>query len=348
MVESNERSISLRPSAKPILGSNALIRMGFPYLVSPIWKNGVSLKEMAMLDVSSFLENDKIKNGFHYPVSISLRGKSIAGYFVNHHIAHAASCYYSSGFQDSAIIPHDGFGNGFSYHSGLVLYGENNNLYPLSPNHLSIGTLYKSVAIMLNLGGFGEGKLMGLAPYGKPHFFNKDFVENWFGVGRRFKKADQLRLWNEYCITTAKKMGYDMSALGDQEKITDPINADIAASTQKLFEECYLYTVKMSHSLLAKSGIKTTNLCITGGTALNCPSNSKIYNEGPFKNLFIEPSCSDDGLAVGCALYLYHHLLGNKLLKKNDDTFISPYFGRTIKEDEILSLIHISEPTRPY
>ena len=83
------------------------------------WKNGVSLKEMAMLNVSSFLENDKIKNGFHYPVSISLRGKSIAGYFINHHIAHAASCYYSSGFQDSAIITHDGFGNGFSYHSGL-------------------------------------------------------------------------------------------------------------------------------------------------------------------------------------------------------------------------------------
>ena len=100
---------------------------------------------------------------------------------------------------------------------------------------------------MLNLGGFGEGKLMGLAPYGKPHFFNQDFVENWFGVGRRFKKADQLRLWNEYCITTAKNMGYDMSALGDQDKITDPINADIAASTQKLFEECYLYTAQMSH-----------------------------------------------------------------------------------------------------
>ena len=85
-----------------------------------------------------------------------------------------------------------------------MLYGESNHLYPLSPNHLSIGTLYKSVAIMLNLGGFGEGKLMGLAPYGKPNFFNQDFVENWFGVGRRFKKSDQLRLWKEYCYTTAK------------------------------------------------------------------------------------------------------------------------------------------------
>ena len=112
-----------------------------------------------------------------------------------------------------------------------------------------------------------------------------------------------------------------MSALGDQDKITDPINADIAASTQKLFEECYLYTAQMSYSLLVKSGINTNNLCITGGTALNCPSNSKIHNEGPFKNLFIEPSCSDDGLAVGCALYLYHHLLGNKLSKNNDDAY---------------------------
>ena len=120
-------------------------------------------------------------------------------------------------------------------------------------------------------------------------------------------------------------MGYDISALGDKEKITDPINADIAASTQKLFEECYLYTARMSHSLLTKSGINTNNLCITGGTALNCPSNSKIYNEGPFKNLFIEPSCSDDGLAVGCALYLHHHLLGNKLSTKNENTFVNKH-----------------------
>ena len=330
---------------KERVANNSLASTGYldSYVMLERWKNGVSLKEMAMFNVSSFLENEKIKNGFHYPVSISLRGKSIAGYFINHHIAHAASCYYSSGFQDSAIITHDGFGNGFSYHSGLVLYGKDNNLYPLSPNHLSIGTLYKSVAIMLNLGGFGEGKLMGLAPYGKPHFFHQDFVENWFGVGRRFKKANQLSLWKEYCRTTAKSMGYNMDALGDKDKITDPINVDIAASTQKLFEECYLYAAHTSHSLLAKSGIKTNNLCLTGGTALNCPSNSKIYNEGPFDNLFIEPSCSDEGLAVGCALYLYHHLQGNKLSAKTNNTFISPYFGRTIKEDEIVEALKTFE-----
>jgi carbamoyltransferase len=130
-----------------------------------------------------------------------------------------------------------------------------------------------------------------------------------------------------------------MDALGDKDKITDPINVDIAASTQKLFEECYLYAAHASHSLLAKSGIKTNNLCLTGGTALNCPSNSKVYNEGPFDNLFIEPSCSDEGLAVGSALYLYHHLQGNKLSVKTKNTFISPYFGRTIKEDEIVEAL---------
>ena len=326
---------------KEKIANNSLASTGYldNYVMLKRWKDGASLNEIAMFDASSFLENEKIKNGFHYPVSISLRGKSIAGYFINHHIAHAASCYYSSGFQDSAIITHDGFGNGIGYHSGLILYGKDNSLYPLSPNHLSIGSLYKSVAIMLNLGGFGEGKLMGLAPYGKPHFFHHDFVENWFGIGRRFKNANQLNLWKEYCCTSAKNMGYDMSALGDKDKITDPINVDIAASTQKLFEECYLYAARMSHNLLTKSGIDTNNLCLTGGTALNCPSNSKVYNEGPFDNLFIEPSCSDEGLAVGSALYLYHHIQGNKLSVKTDNTFISPYFGRTIKEDEIIKAL---------
>ena len=330
---------------KERIANNSLASTGYldNYVMLKRWKDGASLNEMAMFDASSFLENEKIRNGFHYPVSISLRGKSIAGYFINHHIAHAASCYYSSGFQDSAIMTHDGFGNGVGYHSGLILYGKDNILYPLSPNHLSIGSLYKSVAIMLNLGGFGEGKLMGLAPYGKPHFFHQDFVENWFGVGRRFKKANQLSLWKEYCRTTAKNMGYNMDALGDKDKITDPINVDIAASTQKLFEECYLYAARMSHNLLTKSGIDTNNLCLTGGTALNCPSNSKVYNEGPFDNLFIEPSCSDEGLAVGSALYLYHHIQGNKLSVKTDNTFISPYFGRTIKEDKIIEALKAFE-----
>ena len=330
---------------KEKVANNSLASTGYldTYVMLERWKKGASLNEIAMFDASSLLENENIKNGFHYPVSISLRGKSIAGYFINHHIAHAASCYYSSGFQNSAIITHDGFGNGVGYHSGLVLYGKDNNLYPLSPNHLSIGSLYKSVAIMLNLGGFGEGKLMGLAPYGKPHFFHQDFVENWFGVGRRFKKANQLILWKEHCLTTAQNMGYDMSALGDKDKITDPINVDIAASTQKLFEECYLYAAHMSHGLLAKSGIGTNNLCLTGGTALNCPANTKIYNEGPFDNVFIEPSCSDDGLAVGSALYLYHHIQDNKLSLKTNSTFISPYFGRKIKEDEIVEALKIFE-----
>ncbi len=335
---------------KERIANNSLASTGYldNYVMLKRWKDGTSLNEMAMFDASSFLENEKIKNGFHYPVSISLRGKSIAGYFINHHIAHAASCYYSSGFQDSAIITHDGFGNGVGYHSGLILYGKDNILYPLSPNHLSIGSLYKSVAILLNLGGFGEGKLMGLAPYGKPHFFHQDFVENWFGVGRRFKKANQLSLWKEYCRTTAKNMGYNMDALGDKDKITDPINVDIAASTQKLFEECYLYAARMSHNLLTKSGIDTNNLCLTGGTALNCPSNSKVYNEGPFDNLFIEPSCSDEGLAVGSALYLYHHIQGNKLSVKTDNTFISPYFGRTIKEDKIIEALKAFESKITY
>ncbi len=335
---------------KERIANNSLASTGYldNYVMLKRWKDGTSLNEMAMFDASSFLENEKIKNGFHYPVSISLRGKSIAGYFINHHIAHAASCYYSSGFQDSAIITHDGFGNGVGYHSGLILYGKDNILYPLSPNHLSIGSLYKSVAILLNLGGFGEGKLMGLAPYGKPHFFHHDFVENWFGIGRRFKNANQLNLWKEYCCTSAKNMGYDMGALGDKDKITDPINVDIAASTQKLFEECYLYAARMSHNLLTKSGIDTNNLCLTGGTALNCPSNSKVYNEGPFDNLFIEPSCSDEGLAVGSALYLYHHIQGNKLSVKTDNTFISPYFGRTIKEDKIIEALKAFESKITY
>jgi carbamoyltransferase len=165
---------------------------------------------------------------------------------------------------------------------------------------------------------------MGLAPYGKPSFFRPDFVGNWYDISRRFDMPHAAAWWR-HCMNMIQQMGYDASALAVKARITEPVNADLAASTQKVFEECYLQAIHSAQGLLLNSRIRTQRLCLSGGTALNCPSNSKIFREGPFDDIFIEPSCSDDGLAIGAALYVHHHLYGNPVFNgaaRSDPAFL--------------------------
>ncbi|MFN7222106.1 MAG: carbamoyltransferase C-terminal domain-containing protein [Burkholderiales bacterium] len=305
------------------------------------WDQGLSLPDIATrIDARPLFDNATVKYGFHYPVTVGLGNRSFAGFFVNHHISHAASCFFRSTYSEAAVLTHDGYANGAGYNGGLMCYGRGNELLPLGPHHLAIGSLYDAVGILLNLGFQGPaGKLMGLAPYGKPRFFHPRFAGNWYDIAQTQKRAHH-EVWIEHCLASAQKMGYDMSALGVKERITDPINVDIAASTQKLFEESYLGTVQTLHALMVNSGVNVKELCLSGGTALNCPSNSRIYRESSFDNIFIEPSCGDDGLAIGSALYVYHHLLGNKRTLPTQD--VRPevaYLGAQFTPEQIAQVL---------
>lgn len=326
------------------------------YVAIPRWYEGTTLEELSRCNVSQVRDSEVNQFGFSYPVTVTLDGRSIPGYFVNHHVAHAASCFFQSDFEEAAIITHDGFGNGAGYQSGLILHGRGNEVVVLSPHHLGIGTLYDHTALLLGLHAGGaagmQGKLMGLAPYGKPCFFHHGYIGNWHDGTRLFGK-DPAVAWLAHCRQMSSAMGYDLSALGDKKRMTERVNTDIAASTQKLFEECFLYAVTMTRSLLLNSGITTTNLCLSGGTALNCPSNSRLFREAPFDRMFVEPSCSDDGLAIGAALYLHHHLLGHPR-GHNFARYPSPYLGVLHHAETVQSAltkyserISVSTPTEP-
>jgi len=174
-----------------------------------------------------------IRHGFHYPATLSLNGRAIPAYFIQHHMAHAASIYYLAGVERAAILCHDGFGSGQSYHSGMFYYGDGHRIFPLAPHHLVAGAIYETAGIRLNLGLIGPaGKLMGLAPYGTPKFFAERFVGNMFdllGSGHKQPPAD----WINHCLSRAEAFRYDLRAFRDRDQMTAPINADIAASTQK-------------------------------------------------------------------------------------------------------------------
>ena len=234
---------------------------------------------------------------FHYSATLTLEGRDIPACYIHHHLAHTAVSYYFSGYDHAAVLKHDGFANGNLYHSGMMYFAEGTKIYPIGPYHLSIGGLYDRIANHLGLGSVGAaGKLMGLAAYGKPRFFHHSFLGNW--KDHRNAGINLVHAWLEHCENQARDMGYDFTNYRNADQITEKSNVDIAASTQKLFEEIRLRTVHTMMSFLRNNGISTNNLCLSGDTALNCPSNSQIQNYGPFEKVYVEPCCDDSGIAI--------------------------------------------------
>lgn len=304
------------------------------YISTNTWNKGQTLEAIRAQNIRPFLDLDEIRLGFHYPLTVTLGGRSIPGYAIHHHLAHASASYYQSPFDYAAIHTHDGWGNGIGYHSGMFYLGRGNRIFPLCPSHLSLGNLYDIVGQSLQLGIVGSaGKLMGLSAYGKPRFFDHRYVGNWYDLAENVKDATPETSWWHHCIRKAQHMGYDMSVLAKPEHATAPVNADIAASTQKLFEETSLYATEVLHDLLLNNSEKPPNLCMSGGTALNCPTNSRVFTESPFERIFVEPCCDDSGIAIGAALCLYYNLLDNP--RSNDDKAMSPYLGPAYTRDDM-------------
>ncbi len=129
----------------------------------------------------------------------------------------------------------------------------------------------------------------------------------------KYSRFKTLESWIIHCLLLAKKKGYNLKNFGKLNKILDPINVDIAASTQKIFELTILNTVNKIFQSYKDAKIETNkNLCLTGGTNLNCPSNSNIFLKSKFKNVFVPPAIHDGGLSTGSALYVYHNILEKK------------------------------------
>tara|TARA_B100001093_G_scaffold159389_1_gene151882 strand:+ start:4779 stop:6704 length:1926 start_codon:yes stop_codon:yes gene_type:complete len=280
------------------------------FINTDLWNKRKSLKEISTTDYKK-LFNDSIRNGFHYPAILNLDSKKIPAYIFSHHYAHICYSFYESPFEEAAILSNDGAGGGeeIKYACGFFAYGYKNKLYPFSPNTLTAGDIYSTAAAEI---GLDAGKLMGLASYGKSRFFTKKFVGNWFDYNKLSAKE-----WVDHCLKEAKLQGYDLKYLGNADKILEPINVDFAASTQKLAEEIMLEATSTLKSSLENSGKYSKNLCLSGGVALNCPANSRIYNESAFHDVCVPPAIGDMGLSIGSALGLYYNIMGfERKLKK--------------------------------
>ncbi|MFO1010036.1 MAG: carbamoyltransferase [Planctomycetota bacterium] len=229
--------------------------------------------------------------------------------FADHHVSHAASSFFTSPFQEAAILTIDGAGEWTTSTMGV---GRGTKLEVQKEIRFphSLGLLYSAFTAYC---GFevneGEYKLMGMHPYGKPRFVDKiyeliDVAEDgslWHDMRYfAYHWSPDTTLNPEFCAHFGRPARDPK--LGD--KTLDPFYCDIAASIQKVTEEIVL---KMARHLHSVTGMKA--LCMAGGVALNSVSNYKVLRQGPFQDVYILPAPGDDGGCVGAAYWAYNHVL---------------------------------------
>jgi carbamoyltransferase len=269
--------------------------------------------------------------------------KSLKGFkgeiiFPEHHMSHAAHAFYTSPFEESAILTIDGVGEW-----STTSYGYANKDSIKITNDLrwphSLGLFYSAFTYFL---GFkvneGEYKLMGLSAYGKPKYYDL-IMDNLIDV----KNDGSIHLNMEYFaftydnVMTTKKFSklFGIDRKTKDEK-TLQIHFDIGASAQKVLEDVIL---KMVNHIHTKTKMK--NICIGGGVALNGVANYKILSEGPFENVHIPPSPGDAGSAVGAAQYLYYIYHKNHKNTSNNTQLIQEnvYVGPSYSNEEIKSFL---------
>lgn len=322
----------------------------FPFHPS-VWNDNLSLGALRQVpgpELGAKLHKWVQTKVFHMPIEVRLRHRRLPGILISHHTAHAAGAFYQSDLETAAILTADG-GNIKSWagHAGgLFAVGRGNRVVPLLPNFLTSGAMYMRVGQHLRLDDSlgAAGKLMGLAPYGQPRFFDPDLVGNAYDrpglmmtppePGAENDANASARTLITRAMTRARQMGYDDIEPSPATKLSR-FSRDMAATTQKLFEEQNMLAALVLFELGQKLGLASPNLVISGGCALNCPFNSRVWREGPFGKVFVPPSCDDSGLAIGSALYLTHHVLDRPRQPQGSATSASAYLGRRHAPDSV-------------
>jgi carbamoyltransferase len=258
----------------------------------------------------------------HAPLTVEFDGRSIPGAYVDHHAAHAAGVYYQSGMTNAVVLCFDGGAGKFTGSDAFVGIGK--RLHRLTLPQLWLGAFYNSVAAAL--GVKDAGKLMGLTSYGKPTLYDRSFI----GTLEELSCADSMelgRVWLDRIAKAATSQDYTLVHAGKPAHVLDPINTDIAASAQQTFEENVLACLRAMKAMTTRLGLPVENLCIAGGCALSCPTNTRAFLESGFARVFVEPACDDSGLCVGAALWAYHNLHGHPVIPRDAAYPMSPYLG---------------------
>jgi carbamoyltransferase len=222
---------------------------------------------------------------------------------VDHHLAHAASAYFTSGWDECLVVVIDGMGEA---QSGTVYRGRDEKLEKL--HHIaaldSIGILYSVVTLHLGFDfNADEYKIMGLAPYGDPerfrYFFGQAVQHNERGNIRipllRMNKTPDER---ENYTASRRYMTQHLVKERDPDDLITDDHRDVAAGLQDCLDQTMLH---LCGYFASTTGLR--RLALAGGVALNCTANGRLLRSGFFDDIYIQPAAGDDGTALGAALH---------------------------------------------
>jgi carbamoyltransferase len=295
-----------------------------------------------------------LKNELAKALSVSARGLRAQFHNLEHHRAHLASAFFVSPFDRAALLSIDGFGD---FVSTMWAVGEGNSIKVLGQVEYphSLGIVYTATTQFLGFPHYGdEGKVMGLAPYGRPRFIDQFQEIVCTGPGGKFRLNLNYFRHAGYGIEMTWDAGSPMigqifsdeyaRAFGPPREpgsqLTDR-ESDIAASLQLRLEQVAFHVLNHLHD---ETGL--TDLGLAGGVAYNSVMNGKILMHTPFRRIFVQPAAGDSGTALGVCYQIWNdtklqRAKGKEQSVKDESRFapgslpFAPYTGPEFSDDEI-------------
>lgn len=291
------------------------------------------------------IRNARERQSIEQTLSQFFPGQTFSGkvQHIEHHLAHLASAYLVSPFEEATVVSVDGFGDFASAAWGI---GSGSKIDIQGKVHFphSLGTFYQALTQFIGFPHYGdEYKVMGLAPYGEPNYMEEMrkivFLQN----------DGSFRLNMDYFLYHKEKVSYEWEdgspfvgrlfsdqltqllgpERGKDEDLTQR-HMDIARSVQTMYEEAFFHMFNHLHERH-----KLDALCLAGGCAMNSVANGKVRRNTPFKQVYIQSAAGDAGGAIGAAYEVWYRVGSQKRSFVMDHA----YFGPAFDNDEIKAVL---------
>ncbi|HXY51899.1 MAG TPA: carbamoyltransferase C-terminal domain-containing protein [Terriglobales bacterium] len=262
---------------------------------------------------------------------------------LEHHLAHIASAYYCSPWEKAAGFSYDGSGD---FVSTMMARCEGNDIEVLDRIFLphSLGSFYTMICEFIGYKKYGdEGKVMGLAPYGKDSYHQQvseivRLCDGSFQLDLSYFKPlgsnQGMQVLPDGTVRLARHFSPRMEKLfGEPREPYTEItrrDMDLAYAMQRRFEEVFFHLLNELHHR-----IPLTDLAMAGGCALNSVANGRLFHETPFRRTWIQPAAGDEGLAIGAALHTCYSVLMQPRRYEQRHAYLGPEFSESRIEADL-------------
>jgi len=285
-------------------------------------------RKEAVRDVRSLLAN---------ALEVNPQQLKFQEHHLEHHIAHIASAYYCSPWEKAAGFSYDGSGD---FVSTMMARCQGNDIEVLERVFLphSLGSLYTMICEFIGYLKYGdEGKVMGLAPYGRDTYCDEiakmiSPKNGGFQLDLSYFKPlgsnQGMQVLPDGTVRLARHFSDPMEELfGAPRKPDSELSQrdiDLAFGVQHRFEEIFFHLLNTLHEK-----VPLDDLAMAGGCALNSVANGKLFDHTPFRRTYIQPAAGDEGLAIGAALHTYHSVLKQPRRHGLRHSYLGPEFSES-------------------